>query len=73
MKDETFEEQVTDAQEDKDMVEENSLSNDGSKMVKKLGEVPKNNNFGFSNYISIALFLAIDVAAIFVGVFLLVN
>jgi len=73
MKDETFEEQVTDAQDDKDMVEENSLSNDGSKMVKKLGEVPKNNNFGFSNYISIALFLAIDVAAIFVGVFLLVN
>lgn len=69
----TFEEQVADIKLDNDISEDNSLSNDGVKMVKKLGEMPTNNYYGFSNYIGIALFLAIDVVAIIVGIFLLIN
>ena len=51
-----------------------SLSEEGPKMVKKLGEVPTGtNNHGLSNSVSLALFLAIDVVAIFVGLFLLMH
>ena len=49
-----------------------SLSEEGPKMVKKLGEIPSNER-GLSNSVSLALFLAIDVVAIFVGLFLLMH
>lgn len=49
-----------------------SLSEEGPKMVKKLGEMPSNER-GLSNSVSLALFLAIDVVAIFVGLFLLMH
>ena len=67
----TFEGEVTDT---KDNSEEFSYSEDGPKKVKKLGEMPTGtNNHGLSNSISLALFLAIDVVAIFVGLFLLMH
>ena len=65
----TFEGDVTDTKDDS---EELSYSEEGPKMVKKLGEMPSNER-GLSNSVSLALFLAIDVVAIFVGLFLLMH
>lgn len=49
-----------------------TLTEEGPKMVKKLG-VLSSDERGLSNSISLALFLVIDVVAIFVGLFLLMH
>ena len=47
---------------------------EGPKMVRKLGEMPSgNNNRGFSNSVSLILFLAIDLIAIGVGLLFLMS
>lgn len=68
----TFEGEVTDTKDDETKENsEDSYSQDGPKMVKTLGEMPTNNH-GLSNSVSLTLFLAIDIVAIFVGFFLLI-
>lgn len=52
----------------------NPYLEDGPKMVRKLGEMPSgHNNRGFSNSISLILFLAIDLIAIGVGLLFLMS
>lgn len=74
---ETLEEQVTDTRDELEVEDENfyangdSYSQDGPRKRLSLGEGP--NNHGLSNSVSLALFLAIDVVAIFVGLFLLLQ
>ena len=53
---------------DKILDENETLTQEGPKLVKTMGD-----NRGLSNSVSLALFLAIDVVAIFVGLFLLMH
>lgn len=77
---ETFEEQVTDTEDELEVEEENSYNNDdsysrdGPRKTLSLGEMPTSpNNHGLSNSVSLVLFLAIDIVAIFVGLFLIMH
>ena len=53
---------------DNNLDENETLTQEGPKLVKTMGD-----NRGLSNSVSLALFLAIDVVAIFVGLFLLMH
>lgn len=67
----TFEEDVADESMSEDVPKEEGLENDGPKMVKKIGEMPSNS--GVANWMGIALFLTIDVVAIAIGIYLLLQ
>lgn len=75
----TLEEQVTDNTMNDDVQQqeqENSeyvIEESGPKLVRKLGEMPGPNNFGLANHMSLIFFLAVDIAAIVVGIYLLMS
>lgn len=69
----SFEGEVTDTKDEEEVNEESySESLEGPRMVKKLGEMPTNNH-GLTNSIGLVFYLAIDMIAIGVGLYLLMH
>lgn len=64
---------IFDYEKEKIADEDENSKEKGPILSKKLGEMPTSNSSGFVNYFNLALFLAVDVLSILIGLYLLMR